>query len=46
MDIVHRIGIKAPVAKVYGALSTIEGIAGWWTKDTTGDSKPGGTIDV
>lgn len=43
-DIIHRVGIKAPIAKVYAALSTIEGLAGWWTKDTTGTSKVGGTI--
>ena len=46
MDIIHRIGIQAPVAKVYEALATTEGIAGWWTKDTTGVSKVGGSIDV
>ena len=43
VDIIHRVGIKAPVSKVYQALSTIEGVAGWWTKETTGVSKPGGT---
>src|SRR5262245_630018 len=46
IDIIHRVGIKAPVAKVYAALSTVEGVAGWWTKETTGVSKPGGNIDV
>ncbi len=44
VDIIHRVGIKAPVARVYDALSTIEGLAGWWTKETTGTSKVGGTI--
>ena len=46
VDIIHRVGIKAPVSKVYAALSTVEGVAGWWTKDTTGVSKSGGNIDV
>ena len=46
VDIIHRVGIKAPVSKVYQALSTIEGVAGWWTKETTGVSKPGGTVEV
>jgi len=46
VDIIHRIGIKAPAAKVYGALSTVEGVAGWWTKETTGESKVGGVITV
>jgi uncharacterized protein YndB with AHSA1/START domain len=45
IDIIHRVGIKAPLSRVYAALSTIEGAAGWWTKETTGVSKPGGTID-
>ena len=46
VDIIHRVGIKAPVSKVYSALSTVEGVAGWWTKETTGVSKSGGPIDV
>jgi uncharacterized protein YndB with AHSA1/START domain len=46
IDIIHRVGIKAPLAKVYAAVSTVEGVAGWWTRETTGVSKPGGRIDV
>jgi uncharacterized protein YndB with AHSA1/START domain len=46
VDIIHRVGIKAPTSKVYAALSTIEGVAGWWTKETTGSSNIGGTIGV
>jgi uncharacterized protein YndB with AHSA1/START domain len=45
-DIIHRIGIKAPLSKVYAALSTVEGIAGWWTRETTGSSTSGGTVLV
>ncbi len=45
-DITHRIGIKAPAAKVYAALATVDGVAGWWTKDTTGSSQSGGSVDV
>jgi uncharacterized protein YndB with AHSA1/START domain len=44
MDIVHRIGIKAPASQVYAALATLDGLAGWWTKDTSGNSKPGGHV--
>ena len=44
IDIIHRVGIKAPAAQVYAALSTIDGLAGWWTQATTGSSKVGGTI--
>lgn len=46
VDIIHRVGIKAPIEKVYAAVATAEGVAGWWTRETTGDSTPGGTIDV
>ncbi|ABS27842.1 SRPBCC domain-containing protein [Anaeromyxobacter sp. Fw109-5] len=44
VDIIHRVGIKAPVSKVYAALSSVEGVAGWWTREATGQSRPGGTI--
>ncbi|HJV60197.1 MAG TPA: SRPBCC domain-containing protein [Albitalea sp.] len=44
VDIVHRVGIKAPASKVYAALSSIDGLAGWWTTATSGQSKVGGTI--
>jgi uncharacterized protein YndB with AHSA1/START domain len=44
IDIIHRVGIKAPAADVYAALSTIDGLAGWWTKATTGSSTVDGTI--
>jgi uncharacterized protein YndB with AHSA1/START domain len=43
-DILHRVGMKAPLGKVYQALATPEGVAGWWTVETTGDRKAGGTI--
>ena len=42
VDIIHRIGIKAPATKVYEALATAQGVVGWWTRDTTGSSKVGG----
>lgn len=44
VDIVHRIGIRAPASKVFAALSTIEGLSGWWTRDTRGDAHVGGRI--
>ena len=43
-DILHRVGIKASLDEVYKALATREGLAGWWTNDTQGDSKVGGVI--
>lgn len=46
VDILHRVGIKAPVSKVYTALATVEGIGGWWTRETSGTSKVGETVRV
>ena len=33
-SIYHKLLIEAPVEKVYGALTTQKGLAGWWTPDT------------
>jgi len=46
IDIIHRIGIKAPLSRVYDAVSTPDGVAGWWTKDTTGRAGQGGALKV
>lgn len=44
-DIRHRIGVASPTADdVYAALTTIDGLSGWWTTDTTGDPGRGGKI--
>jgi len=43
-DILHRVGVKTSLDTVYTALATPEGVAGWWTTDSTGDSKAGGRI--
>jgi uncharacterized protein YndB with AHSA1/START domain len=43
-DILHRVGIKASPHQVYQALATPEGVAGWWTIETTGDRKAGGKL--
>jgi uncharacterized protein YndB with AHSA1/START domain len=40
-DIRHRVGIKAPVERVYHALATTNGLACWWTKDVKGVSQAG-----
>ena len=45
-NILHRVGIKAKVDKVYKALATRDGVAGWWSSDTKGDSKAGGTLTL
>jgi uncharacterized protein YndB with AHSA1/START domain len=38
VDILHRVGITATPEKVYEALTTVDGLAAWWTTDTSGDS--------
>ena len=46
VDIIHRIGIKAPLSKVYDAVSTVAGVAGWWSRDTTGSGGVGAKMEV
>lgn len=41
-DIYHQIGVKADIEKVYSAVSTLEGLAGWWTQATGSTEKGGG----
>ena len=43
-DILHRVGIKASPREVYNALATCEGLSGWWTTTTQGDSAVGGIL--
>jgi uncharacterized protein YndB with AHSA1/START domain len=45
VDILHKVGIKSSsLEKVYAALTTIEGLAGWWTTRTEGETGVGGVI--
>jgi uncharacterized protein YndB with AHSA1/START domain len=45
-DILHRVGVETPSpAKVYEALTTVDGLAGWWTDDTRGDAGLGGVLE-
>ncbi|HZL93385.1 MAG TPA: hypothetical protein VFB99_07065, partial [Vicinamibacterales bacterium] len=44
-DILHRVGIKSSVDDVYRALATRDGLAGWWTNDTRGESEVGGVLE-
>jgi uncharacterized protein YndB with AHSA1/START domain len=41
----HRVGIEAPQARVAETLTTIEGLATWWTRDVTGDPSAGGRLE-
>jgi len=43
VDILHRIGVTSSSPDdVYAALTTLEGLSGWWTRDTTGETEVGG----
>lgn len=45
VDILHRVAVRSTSPDgVYAALTTLDGLAGWWTEDTTGDVAPGGVI--
>ncbi|HET7799785.1 MAG TPA: SRPBCC domain-containing protein [Humibacillus xanthopallidus] len=45
-DILHRIGVQnVSPERVYDALTTVEGLAGWWTDDTRGSGDVGGTLE-
>ena len=33
--------MKVPVSKVYAALSTVEGVAGWWTEAVLDSGRKG-----
>lgn len=41
-SICHRLLIESPVEKVYEALTSQQGLAGWWTPDTTAVPEVGG----
>ena len=45
VDILHRVGISAPPALVYESLTTIDGLADWWTETVSGDPSPGGRLE-
>ena len=45
MDILHKVGIKSSsLDAVYHALTTREGLSGWWTTDTRGDGELGSVL--
>jgi hypothetical protein len=44
VDILHRVGVVGTRDDVHAALTTVDGLAGWWTDDTTGDPRVGGEL--
>lgn len=46
VDILHRIGVKgSSPQEVYDALTTLDGLSGWWASDTHGSVEVGGVIE-
>ncbi len=46
VDILHRIGVAhATPDPVYEALTTVDGLSGWWTETTTGSTAVGDVIE-
>ena len=43
-DILNRVEVRSSANESYRALTTIGGLAGWWTSDTKGGADVGGTI--
>jgi uncharacterized protein YndB with AHSA1/START domain len=44
-DILHKVRVNSATKDdTYKALTTCEGLAGWWTRDTTGDNRVGGVV--
>lgn len=41
-NILHRVGIAAEPVRVFEALTTVEGIRGWWISETSGEATEGG----
>jgi uncharacterized protein YndB with AHSA1/START domain len=45
VDILHKVGIRTSSPRqVYDALTTVDGLAGWWTDDTKGSGEVGGVL--
>ena len=46
VDILHRIGVEhGSPEQVYDALTTLDGLSGWWTEKTAGRTEVGGVIE-
>jgi hypothetical protein len=43
-SIIHVLDIKASLNTVHDAITTIEGLSGWWTTAVTGATTPGSII--
>ena len=43
-DILHRVGIRSSLENVYQAVTTRDGLAGWWTTNTQGEGNKVGNV--
>ena len=43
-DILHRVGIRSSLESVYKAVTTRDGLAGWWTTQTEGEGNKVGNV--
>ena len=43
-NITHKIATSSDIKSVMNTLTTLEGLKGWWTTDTSGTPEQGGTI--
>lgn len=44
VDILHKVAARASIDAFYKALTTIDGLADWWTTETEGEPGVGGVI--
>lgn len=44
-DILHRVGIRSKPDQVFEAINTIQGLAHWWTIETSGNTGLGKIVD-
>ncbi|RKS77935.1 uncharacterized protein YndB with AHSA1/START domain [Motilibacter peucedani] len=45
-DILHRIGVEGSTPQaVYEAITTMDGLSGWWAEKTTGSTEVGGVVE-
>ena len=44
VDILHRVGVMAPLDEVYRAVTTRDALADWWTTDTKGTGDLGDVL--
>ena len=43
-DILHRVGVAAEPQRVFEALTTVDGVRGWWSEAAHGDAREGGAF--